>query len=492
MYIQSKKVSPWNKADYAKVILCFIFNYIVLGALSLLAVFINHGASGEQFVSYFTSGEGLNNFAYLMLTMFIIFIVIFLFYFYEERDFLKTPKNVFMMFTIVTVSVIFNYIVSKWGKIYARPIALCALLTLLLINRKSAIFMNSAMAMIMFLLDKFTGADYMADYVNAEFSALVIGFSAGLIAVYLVSGVNSRIMVFFMGFVISLPIIACMFVLEGFDYNRLPIMILMGVSSGILSVSFEIVLLPIFEFAFNAMTDYRLSELTDHKARLMKKLIEIAPGTFNHCLIVSNLAESCASAIGESSQIARAAAYYHDIGKINNPEFFTENQQGSNPHDELPPELSADIIKNHTVDGAAILRRNHMPKILIDVALEHQGTMPIQYFYVKASKMTDGELDIARFSYPGPKPQTKISAIIMIADACEAKVRTMKDRSHVNVDKAIKEIIEERMDMEQFSECDLTLKDIMIIRASLVNSLAGVYHDRIVYPKFRIGKHSDK
>jgi putative nucleotidyltransferase with HDIG domain len=248
------------------------------------------------------------------------------------------------------------------------------------------------------------------------------------------------------------------------------------------------VILPVFETLFNVVTDYRLSEITDHKFKVMRKLIEVAPGTFNHCLIVSNLAETCATAIGESSQIARAAAYYHDIGKIRNPDYFTENQQGTNPHNELTPELSAKIIMRHTADGAEILRRYRLPQILVDVAQEHQGTMPIRFFYVKASKMTDGELDIKNFSYPGPKPQSKIAAIIMIADSCEAKVRTLKDRSHENVDRAIKEIIEERMDMEQFSDCDLTLKDISIIRSSLVNALAGVYHDRVAYPKLKIGK----
>jgi putative nucleotidyltransferase with HDIG domain len=263
---------------------------------------------------------------------------------------------------------------------------------------------------------------------------------------------------------------------------------LTGVSAGMLSVAFEIILLPCFEFVFNVLTDYRLSEITDHKYKLLRELMEIAPGTFNHCLIVSNLAETCATAIGESSQVARAAAYYHDIGKISNPDYFTENQQGSNPHINLSPELSAQMIMRHTADGAKKLRRRRLPQILVDVAQEHQGTMPIRYFYSQACKLTDGELDIRAFSYPGPKPQSKIAAIIMIADGCEAKVRTLKDRSHENVDRAVKEIIEERMDMDQFSDCDLTLKDLSIIRSSLVNALAGVYHDRVAYPKIKIGK----
>ncbi len=487
MYVQSKKVAPWDGRDYFKIILCFAISYLVLGGLFVLAIFVNCGANAENFIQYF-SGEGINDFIYLMMASLLIMVVIFLFFFYEERDFIKSPKNVVMTFSIIFVSLIISYCVGRWGSIYARPIALCSLLALLLINRRTAIFMNMAMGIIMFLLDKYTGAQYLSGYANAEFSALVIGFTAGLIAIYLVSGVNSRIKVFFMGFVISVPIIICTFVLEGMDFHKILLTVLTGVSAGILSVAFEMVLLPVFELAFNVLTDYRLSELTDHKAKLLKQLLEIAPGTFNHCLIVSNLAESCATAIGESSQIARAAAYYHDIGKISHPSHFTENQQGSNPHDELPPELSAEMIMRHTSIGADMLRKRRMPQILVDVAQQHQGTMPIRYFYVKASKMTDGELDIKNFSYPGPRPQSKIAAIIMIADACEAKVRTLKDRSHKNVDAAIKEIIEERMDMEQFYECDITLKELDIIRSTLVNSLAGVYHDRVAYPKLKISK----
>ncbi len=490
MYVQSKKVAQWTGKDYLKTMISFGLCYIMLGLLFVLAVFANCDANPEAFKEYFAT-KWLSSFAYLMIASFLIIIVIYLFFYYEDRNFLRSTKNIAMMFSIIFVCMIISYCVGRWGSIYARPIALCALLSLLLINRNSAIFMNVAMAMIMFLLDKYAGADYLSNYQNAEFSALVIGFTAGLIAIYLVSGVNSRIKVFFMGFAISIPIVICMFILEGMDLSSIHFTVLTGISAGILSVAFEMVLLPVFEFVFNALTDYRLSEITDHKYRVMRMLIEKAPGTFNHCLIVSNLAESCASAIGESSQVARAAAYYHDIGKISNPGFFTENQTGYNPHDELTPELSAQVIMRHTTDGAKILKKYRLPQILIDVAQEHQGTMPIRYFYVKASKMTDGELDIKNFSYPGPKPQSKIAAIIMIADGCEAKVRTLKDRSHENVDKAIKEIIEERMDMEQFSDCDITLKELTIIRATLVNALAGVYHDRVAYPKLKIGKRKN-
>ena len=208
--------------------------------------------------------------------------------------------------------------------------------------------------------------------------------------------------------------------------------------------------------------------------------------------MVSTLAESCANAIGENAVLARACAYYHDIGKLKKPAFFTENQKGYNPHDELTPELSTDIIRSHAKDGHDMILKYHLPEILADVALQHHGTMPITYFYMKALKYTEGDLDIANFSYPGPKPQTKIAAIIMIADAAEAKVRTLSDRSHANVDKAVGEIIVERMNFDQFSECEITMKDIDIIRATITNNLAGVYHDRVKYPKLNYGRRTSE
>ncbi len=482
MYTQSKKVDEWSARDYVRISIIFFINYIVLGLLCLLAVFINTGAKFNAFADYFATSEGLHNFVYLMLALLLIVVVIFLFFIFEKRNFIKKTKNAVMIFSILIVSLIISYGLGTIN-IYIRPVALCALIALMLIDRTTAIFMNMVMCMIMFLVDTYTGAQY-----NAGFSALVVGFSAGLIAVYLVSGVNSRLKVLLMGLVISVPIIINILILEGFSLEFLPIYILTGVSAGMFSVAFETVLVPIFERMFNRLTPYRISEITDHKFRLMRKLIQKAPGTFNHSIIVANLSESCASAIGEDSQMARAAAYYHDYGKIENPGCYAENQTGTNMHDDLTPEVSAGIIMRHTVDGAALLKKAHMPQFLIDVAIQHHGTLPIRYFYVKASKMTDGEVDIKNFSYPGPKPKTKIAAIIMIADGCEAKVRTLKDRTHENVDKAVKEIIEERMDLEQFTDCDITLKDLDIIRATLVNALVGVYHDRVTYPKLKIGK----
>ncbi len=181
--------------------------------------------------------------------------------------------------------------------------------------------------------------------------------------------------------------------------------------------------------------------------------------------------------------LARTCAYYHDVGKLRRPEFFKENQaDGENPHDDLTPELSANIIKAHTRDGYTLAKKARLPDEIADVCLEHHGTLPIWYFYAKAKKFTDGEVPIRQFCYSGPKPQTKISAIIMIADGCEAAARSLKDRSREKVSEAVKKIVSDRMQLGQFDECELTIKEINIIINTVVNRLTGVYHKRIEYP----------
>ena len=224
----------------------------------------------------------------------------------------------------------------------------------------------------------------------------------------------------------------------------------------------------------------------------MREMKERAMGTFNHSIVVAHLAEACAIALGEDTALARAAAYYHDVGKLRQPEYFTENQTGYNPHNELSPELSVDIIRSHAKDGYELILSKRLPKILADIAVQHHGTMPIKYFYAKALKMSDGEVNIEEFSYGGPKPQTKIAAIIMIADASEAISRTLPDRSPEKVEGAVRDIIEERMDLDQFDECDLTMKDLTVIKETIVSCLTGVYHSRVQYPKLKLNRKNEE
>jgi hypothetical protein len=167
---------------------------------------------------------------------------------------------------------------------------------------------------------------------------------------------------------------------------------------------------------------------------------------------------------------------------------FSENQAGYNMHNELSPELSVDIIRSHTKDGAALIRKNHLPEFFADVAIQHHGTLPIKYFYAKALKLSDGELDQRDYSYQGPVPKTKIAAIIMIADASEAASRSLSSRTPQKVEELVRKLIEERLELEQFADCDITMRELSIITHTIAQSLSGVYHSRVAYPKLKISK----
>lgn len=495
MIYKSKIYEPWKVSDYVKTILQFFMHLIIIIMLIVGAVFLNNG--GRGFIKYFSESETRVGFIYVSMAIMSLISMLYLYYYYEFRDFIIKGINIFLVFSILEFSVIVSFLMGKYFDPYSRPIVLCALLILLLVNRRAAIVMNTLYAIIVFMIDYFTLSHEMisSDIIGPAISSMVITITTGMFAIYLVSSVKSRLKVLLMGIPISIPIIVCVLCFEFVNIIENGLIVVMrliglGFTSGMLSVVLMMALVPVFEQLFNVVTDYRLSELTDHNSKLVRTLCDEAPGTFNHSLTVSTLAESCASAIGENPLLARAAAYYHDLGKLKQPEYFTENQTGYNPHDELSPELSTDIIKAHTKDGYDLIRKYHLPQILADVALEHHGTLPIKYFYAKALKYTEGELNIADFSYSGPRPKTKISAIIMITDGCEAAVRSLSDRSHEKVDQVIRTIIEERMDLEQFNDCPITMRDLDIIRVTISQSLGGVYHDRIKYPKLKIGRNN--
>ena len=437
-----------------------------------------------DFVAYFTQSDTRSRFLYLVLTLVLLSAVLYIYLFFEERDFLKSPGNCEMIFLILEVTILFSYFAGRYINIYLRPLALGALLSLLLINRRTAIFFNTLSCIVIFLMDVFTNFD-IEGYM--QYSALIIGFTSGIVAIYLIDGVRSRLKVLLKGILIAVPILVVLVLLEQTNLMVRWDYLVSGASAGILSVVLFMAVLPIFESLFKKITIYKLAELTDHSSVLIRRMIETAPGTFNHSIVVANIAEACATAIGENPLLARACAYYHDMGKLRQPEFFKENQVDDvNPHDELTPELSNNIIRAHAKDGHDLLLKYHLPKMLADICQEHHGTMPILYFYAKAKKYVDGDLDIEKFSYPGPKPQSKIAAILMIADSSEAAVRTLTDRSRENVNAVVAKIVEDRLNYGQFDECEITMKELHIIRNAIVNNLSGIYHKRIEYPKVNL------
>lgn len=253
--------------------------------------------------------------------------------------------------------------------------------------------------------------------------------------------------------------------------------------SGMISGAFTLGTLPFLESAFSILSTMKLLELANPGHPLLKKLLMETPGTYHHSVMVANLSESACEAIGADGLFARVACYYHDIGKTRRPGFFIENQtNGYNPHDQLPPETSASIIKDHTTDGAAILIQNRIPRPIVDVALQHHGTTCVKYFYYKAKKENE-EVEEADYRYEGPKPQTREVAVISIADSVEAAVRSMQQPSSTKIKELIDSIVSDRVNDGQFDECDISMKDLVKVKESIYTTLQGFYHERIEYPK---------
>ena len=216
----------------------------------------------------------------------------------------------------------------------------------------------------------------------------------------------------------------------------------------------------------------------------MKRLMIEAPGTYHHSIIVANLAEAAADKIGANSYLARAGAYYHDIGKLKRPGYFSENQHGFNPHTNTDPYVSAAILTAHTRDGVLLAQKEHLPPEVQDIILQHHGVTPVMFFYHKALQLAGGQhVDINDFRYAGPKPQTKEASIVMLADTIEAAVRSMKDPTPKAIDQFIERLIRGKLEDGQLSDCELSLRDIDLICEAFSGILKGVYHERIEYPQ---------
>jgi len=253
---------------------------------------------------------------------------------------------------------------------------------------------------------------------------------------------------------------------------------------------------------FGIMTVFQMLELGNPSQPLLRRLLTETPGTYHHSIMVGNLAERAAEAIGADPLLARLAAFYHDVGKLTNPLAFIENQAGGdNIHDQLEPEASAQLLKSHVADGIDIAYKAGLPKALIAYIPQHHGTAVMSYFYARAKEEAaapygglgtpDGRkaadaIDQRRFRHSGPKPQTKEAAIIMLADGVEASVRSLTSRDEASIRAMVSRIIEERLGDGQFDECDLTLRDIERIREAFVQQLLGMYHQRIAYPQNKV------
>lgn len=279
---------------------------------------------------------------------------------------------------------------------------------------------------------------------------------------------------------------------------------LIGMLNALLSTVLANGMLPFLEHLFGLTSFFSLLEMSNPGHPLLKRLLVEAPGTYHHSIIVGNLAETAAEAIEADKLLVRVGAYYHDVGKIRRPYFFVENQIGQdNPHEKLNPALSSLIITAHVKDGVELAKEFGLPKPIQDIIEQHHGTDLIRYFYQRASEVYQEEketIEESNFRYPGPKPQTREAALVMLADSVEAASRSLKNATPAKLEGVVQRIIQERLESRQFDECNLTFRDLDKIRAAFMKVLGGIFHHRIEYPeavikemerkKVNVGGHS--
>jgi putative nucleotidyltransferase with HDIG domain len=357
------------------------------------------------------------------------------------------------------------------------PTALVVMLPTILVHPRLAFMLAMALPLGAFITGSFDTASY------------IFALVSGIVAAYSLHGAEKRMDLVKAGLIIAAANLAAMTAVLLWQNSPGEIYVgslfwaaFNGIASGMLVLG---VLSPL-EHALNASTTFRLIELSDLNAPILRRLSTVAPGTFSHSILVANLAETACQEIGANSLLARVGAYYHDIGKIENPGYFVENQTDHNPHDEMAPRLSATVIRSHVKLGVEKARQLGLPREVIDIIGEHHGNSVITYFYNKALNQEDGKkspVNIEDFCYPGNPPRSKESAVVMLADVAEAAVRSMNKPTISKMEKFIQELIENKEEHGQLSHSELSFKDLEIIKNAFYRVLAAYYHSRIEYPK---------
>lgn len=413
-------------------------------------------------------GIMMANLTYLFIISTLFYQIIFNRY---KKDILR--KSTYRSTVLIIIAFFLTFRFINNDLIYLMPADTALFLLVLLTNTKYGLMMISFM--LFFLLP-------IIDY---DLIFLVMNIASMTFGAYLIKKVNTRAALIAVGIQMAVLKVATFGLLSFFsEVETFGAALKSGeiIVSGLVSGMIAIALLPYFEKTFNILTLFKLLELGDLSHPLLKKLSMEAPGTFHHSMMVATLSENAAAAVGANAVFARVASYYHDIGKCKRPQFYVENQQnGENPHNRVSPFMSNLIITSHTKDGAEMAKQYQIPREIRNIMYEHQGTTFLAYFYNKA-KALDPTVTKEEFRYSGPKPRSKESAIIMLADSIEAAVRSLDEKTPRAIEEMLRKIINSKIEDNQLSEADLTFKEIEIIIQTFVKSLISIHHVRIKYP----------
>lgn len=403
--------------------------------------------------------------------------LLFLIYLYlYRRSIFDKPSMfllVFLALTLLTLASAIVYPISGLNS-YIVPIAVAPIILTIIFDSRVGLMATITLAII-------TGIVH-----DNSFEYLVATTAACTLGIFSVRDIKKRSQFFFI--TPGIVFLTYLIVLSGFALARYSgieglLTDLSFVAINAVFILFTYPLILLFEKLFKITTDFTLLELADTNLPLLKELMNKAPGTFHHSLQIANMAESAASEIGANPLLCRVGAMYHDIGKMEKPGYFIENQSGDNEHDKLKPRMSTLVIKAHVSDGVKMAKEHNLPQVVIDFIQTHHGTSLIKYFYSRAQDQADnGEVEENDFRYDGPLPFTKEQGILLLADGIEAASRAMKDPNYNKLESLINRMVEDHISDGQLNNCPLTFRQIEIIKKAFLNILVGVYHNRIDYP----------
>jgi len=398
--------------------------------------------------------------------------------FTSGTNFLKEPKNVSMtLLSVFMMLMIADFVMRSPQPSYFIPMASMGMTLTLLLGFNVAFLCTILVSVFISML--------IGGGVNLAF-VLIVG---GAVGMFVIKGARRRARILWAGIIAGVAkflAIVCIGLINGMGVDFFIKDGIWGIASGLFSGFIVMGLLPVFEHIFKVSTNISLLELSDLNHPILKKLAIEAPGTYHHSIMVGNLAEVASEAVGADSLRARVGAYYHDIGKIPKAEYFSENERGSGSrHAKLAPSMSSLIISKHVKDGIEIAKKHKLNNSIIDFIAQHHGDSLIAYFYQKAIERAEEGTVIKEegFRYPGPRPQTKECAIVLLADSVEASSRTLVDPVPSSIRNLVKKIINNKFIDGQLDECNLTLKDMHVIAESFERVLMGVFHTRLNYPE---------
>ncbi|MCQ2559782.1 MAG: HDIG domain-containing protein, partial [Clostridia bacterium] len=430
--------------------------------------------------SNWITGLGICFFVLLLMVLVLIYIYYFNPQIYEQRGYFYLLGIIVLMLLFVSEGVLaIDY--TTWPEMskmsgYLAPFAAAGMLIAILLDSRLAILVLAALS-------------FIFGYVShGHLEYALVGFVSSFAGIISVNQLKQGRDFMRAGVKVALAVVCTIIIIGLIEKVALSFLfwvaIFFGVANGFISAVLAIGSLSFLENLFGISSSRSLMELSQPSRPLLKRLMTEAPGSHHHSVLVANLAEAAAEEVGGNGLLARVGAYYHDIGKIKRPYFFIENQIGENPHDKIVPSLSALILVSHVQDGLALAREYALPQVIQDIIAQHHGTTRMEFFYRRAIEEKGVEnVEEKDFRYPGPKPQSRESAIVMLADTVEAAVRSMANPKVNRMESLVRKIIRDKLLDGQLDECDLTLKDLEAITECFLKILSGMFHSRIEYPE---------